>query len=100
MSQGTIIDFLQLAAENEELRADLIALATKHGFTFTPTELGDEELDEVAGGIVMDTGSAGIAGIVLDTGSGVLDASKLGLESGTLSSISKMFGKERAPYDD
>jgi len=51
MIHGTISDFLRRATEDEALRADLLALALKHGFTLTPDELADEELGEVSGGL-------------------------------------------------
>ena len=47
--KGTILDFLNLAAENPALTKDLVDLATKHDFVFS-AELSDEELDAVSGG--------------------------------------------------
>jgi hypothetical protein len=46
---GTILDFLKLAAEKPELAQELIALAGKYHFEFTD-EVGEEELEQVAGG--------------------------------------------------
>jgi bacteriocin-like protein len=50
--KGTIMDFLNLAAEKPELAHDLLELATKHDFEFTVEELSDDELDSVSGGVV------------------------------------------------
>ena len=49
--KGTILDFLQLAAEKPELARELADLAARYGFEFTDTgELDDDDLAEVAGG--------------------------------------------------
>ena len=48
--KGTILDFLNLAAEKPELAKELVELATKYDFEFTSDELSDADLDSVAGG--------------------------------------------------
>ena len=48
--KGTFIDFLEFLNENEDLRKDVVAVASKHGFEFSD-EVSDAELDAVAGGI-------------------------------------------------
>ena len=52
VTKGTILDFLNLAAEKQELAHDLLELAAKHDFEFTVEELSDDELDSVSGGLV------------------------------------------------
>lgn len=47
--KGTIVDFLEQMIENEALRRDVVAVASKHGFEFTD-ELDDAELEGVSGG--------------------------------------------------
>jgi hypothetical protein len=47
--KGTILDFLNLAAEKPQLAKEFLELAAKHDFEFTD-ELNDEQLDDVAGG--------------------------------------------------
>ena len=49
--KGTIIDFLQLAADKPELAKDLVELASKYEFEFSDHELSEAELDQVAGGV-------------------------------------------------
>ena len=49
--KGTIIDFLNLANQNQELAKELVELAARHDFTFDD-ELNDEDLEKVAGGTV------------------------------------------------
>jgi hypothetical protein len=49
--KGTILDFLKLAVEKPELAKELIELAARHEFEFADTgELGDDDLQAVAGG--------------------------------------------------
>ena len=49
--KGTILDFLQLAAEQPELAKELVDLAARYGFEFADTgELDDDDLAQVAGG--------------------------------------------------
>jgi hypothetical protein len=48
--KGTILDFLNLAAEKPELAKELIELATKYDFEFAE-EVSDEELEDVVGGL-------------------------------------------------
>jgi hypothetical protein len=48
--KGTILDFLNLAAEKPELATELLELATKYDFEFSDEELSEAELDSVAGG--------------------------------------------------
>jgi hypothetical protein len=48
--KGTILDFLNLAAEKPELATELLKLATKYDFEFSDEELSEAELDQVAGG--------------------------------------------------
>lgn len=48
--KGTILDFLNLAAEKSELAVELLQLAAKHDFEFTDEELSEADLDSVAGG--------------------------------------------------
>ena len=50
MKRGSITDFLDLLAEDEELQKDLVAMALKHGFEFGSDELSDASLGEVSGG--------------------------------------------------
>lgn len=51
--KGTILDFLNLAAEQPELGKELVELAAKHQFEFTlPDEVSDDALDGVAGGAI------------------------------------------------
>ena len=47
--KGTILDFLDLAAEKPELAKELVELATKYDFEFSD-EVCDAELEAVAGG--------------------------------------------------
>ncbi len=47
--KGTILDFLNLANQNQELAKELVELAARHDFTFND-ELSDEDLEKVAGG--------------------------------------------------
>jgi len=47
--KGTIIEFLELLNENEELRREVVQVANKHGFEFDDA-VSDDELDAVAGG--------------------------------------------------
>ncbi len=75
MSKESLEQFMNQVAESEELQARigeeidgdaLIALGAEHGFEFNteelnelssePTELTDDDLDSVAGGIDMDGG--------------------------------------------
>ena len=49
--KGTILDFLKLATEKPELAKELVELARRNDFEFTPPdEVSDEALDGVAGG--------------------------------------------------
>ncbi len=48
MHQDSLIRFLKKVAEDDALFQEFAALAAKHGFDFS--ELGDTELDQVAGG--------------------------------------------------
>ena len=48
--KGTILDFLNLAAEKPELATELLELATKYDFEFSDEELSESEMDQVAGG--------------------------------------------------
>jgi hypothetical protein len=49
--KGTILDFLQLAAEKPELAKELADLAARYGFQFSDTgELDENDLAQVAGG--------------------------------------------------
>jgi len=67
--KGTIFDFLKLAAEKPELAKELVELAAKYEFEFTPPdELSDVQLDDVAGGggiargpTVPDAGFSGLS---------------------------------------
>jgi hypothetical protein len=47
--KGTFMDFIEFLNENEELRKDVVAAASKHGFEFSD-EVSDVELEAVAGG--------------------------------------------------
>lgn len=49
--KGTIIDFMDLAAEKPELAEELVELAARYDFEFTANEeLSDEDLENVTGG--------------------------------------------------
>jgi hypothetical protein len=49
--KGTILDLLKLVTENPELAQELVELADRYDFEFTAGgELGDEDLEKVAGG--------------------------------------------------
>jgi hypothetical protein len=48
--KGTILDILELAAENTDLAQELVDLAARYDFEFIDEELSDEELVAVAGG--------------------------------------------------
>ena len=49
--KGTIIDFMDLAAEKPELAEELVELAARYDFEFTTNEeLSDEDLENVTGG--------------------------------------------------
>ena len=48
--KGTILDFLQLAEEKPGLAKELVELAARYGFEFTPYELSDAEAQAVTGG--------------------------------------------------
>lgn len=52
--RGTIVDFLNFAAVKPELGKELAELAARHDFEFTE-ELSDADLDQVAGGMIVDT---------------------------------------------
>ncbi len=91
MAKGTIIDFMQLAIENEALRADLTALAAKHEFEFTTDELGDEELDDVSGGVVLPKHPGTLPKIHGGTG-----GQKFNL--GALGTLSKLLGVESTTF--
>jgi len=56
--KGTVLDFLKLAAEKPEVAKELAELAAKHGIEFSD-ELGDDELEEVAGGVEDSIATAG-----------------------------------------
>jgi hypothetical protein len=47
--KGTFMDFVKFLNENEKLREDVVAVASKHGFEFSD-EVSDAELEAVAGG--------------------------------------------------
>ena len=47
--KGTILDFLKLASQKQELAQQLVDLAAKHNFEFSD-ELNDDQLDDVSGG--------------------------------------------------
>ena len=47
--KGTILDFLNLAAEKPELAKEFVELATKYEFEFTD-EVSDDQLESVVGG--------------------------------------------------
>jgi hypothetical protein len=64
--KGTLIDFLNLAAENPDLAKELVELAARYDFEFTNEELSDEELEGVAGGTAR-------AGMTIGTTNGVVD---------------------------
>lgn len=52
MVKGSLIGFLQYAAEHPDLVRDLLQLARKYDFEIMPDdELGDPALDSVAGGV-------------------------------------------------
>lgn len=51
MSKEALIAFLKKAQGDPAIRKDLSSLAARHGYEFSPEELGDAELDSVAGGI-------------------------------------------------
>ena len=71
--KGTILDFLKLATEKPELAKELIELAARHEFEFVDdTELKDEDLDEVAGGII-DTNTLRRGIIDTNTRRGIID---------------------------
>jgi hypothetical protein len=61
--KGTILDFLNLANQNQELATELVELAARHDFTFND-ELSDEDLEKVAGGMVPRLDAAGILTIL------------------------------------
>lgn len=50
MSQEDLTRFLQQLREDEQLRRDVAALAAERGYEVTAEELGDADLDEIAGG--------------------------------------------------
>lgn len=52
--RGDIVDFLRLVEQNESLARDLAALAARYGFDFR-TELSEEELEEISGGVTATT---------------------------------------------
>jgi hypothetical protein len=49
--KGTILDFVKLATEKPELAKELAELATRYDFVFAD-EVSDEELENVAGGVM------------------------------------------------
>lgn len=51
--KGTIVDFLNLAAENDALAREFVDLAARYGFEFSD-ELNEEELADVAGGVELN----------------------------------------------
>jgi hypothetical protein len=53
--KGTILDFLQLAAEKPELAQGLVQLAAQFDFEFVDDELTEDDLDSVAGGALTAT---------------------------------------------
>ena len=53
--KGTMLDFLKLASEKPQLAEELVELACRHDFEFTwPQELSEEQLGQVAGGVVAE----------------------------------------------
>ena len=52
--KGTILDFLNLAAEKPELARELVELAGRHNFAFTD-EVSDDDLEAVSGGNYVPT---------------------------------------------
>ncbi|NJD18506.1 MAG: Nif11 family protein, partial [Gemmatimonadetes bacterium] len=52
MSKDAVAAFLKKALEDAELRKELVKLAGRHGYTFTVDELGEKELEAVAGGFL------------------------------------------------
>jgi len=59
--KGTILDFLQLAADEPTLAKELVELASKFDFEFTD-EVSDNELDGVSGGGVVKTVMSSLTG--------------------------------------
>ena len=53
MTRGNVADFLEFAAEHEEVQRDPVELAAKHDFAFTSGELSEKDLDQVAGGRIL-----------------------------------------------
>jgi hypothetical protein len=48
---STMLDrFLEKLARSPELQRELVELAARHGIDFSAGELGEDELDKVAGG--------------------------------------------------
>lgn len=51
MSKEALAAFLKKAQQDPALQKDLTTLAARHGYEFSPEELGEADLDSVAGGI-------------------------------------------------
>ena len=51
MSKEAVTAFLKKLTEDEALRRDLVVFAADRGYEFTVDELGESELDQVAGGV-------------------------------------------------
>ena len=85
---GTFLDFLKMASENEELAKEFIELARKYGIEFSG-ELSEEELDDVSGGVDLASyllTPTGIMGSLFNTFSSAVDAMNSDKES-ALSSL-------------
>ncbi len=52
METGALVAFLRKAVEDEGLRRELVALAARHGIQLDSSELSDEALEGVAGGLL------------------------------------------------
>ena len=65
--KGTIIDFLQMAANNQALARELVELAARHGFQFDADQLQDADLAQVSGGVDLTAMRAATSAAIADS---------------------------------